>query len=114
MHELSIATSIIDLAQEEAEKRGAAVLAIHLKLGPLAGVIKEALLGSYELAAEGTPLAGSRLVINEVPVVVFCGQCGENRTLPSIQRFCCPVCQTPTPDVVQGEELQVTALELAS
>ena len=49
MHELSIATSIIDLAQEEAEKRGAAVLAIHLKLGPLAGVIKEARTGEYWL-----------------------------------------------------------------
>ena len=35
MHELSIATSIIDMAQEEAEKRGVRVLAVHLKLGPI-------------------------------------------------------------------------------
>ena len=35
-------------------------------------MVKEALLSSYEMASEGTPLAGSRLVFEEVPVVVFC------------------------------------------
>ena len=33
MHELSIAMSIIDLAQEEAQQRGVQVKAVHLKLG---------------------------------------------------------------------------------
>jgi hydrogenase nickel incorporation protein HypA/HybF len=115
MHELSIAVSIVDLAQEESEKRGGVrVLAVHLQLGPLAGVVKEALEGSYELAAEGTLLAGSRLVIREVPVVVFCPKCNQNRTLPSIQQFYCPECLMPTPEVIQGRDLQVTALELES
>ena len=65
MHELSIAMSLVDLAQEEAEKRGVRVLAIHLKIGKLAGVVREALCGSYEMASAGTPLEGSRLVIGE-------------------------------------------------
>ena len=64
MHELSIALSIVEMAEEEAGKRGGArVNAVHLKLGLLAGVVKDALLSSYELACEGTSLAGSRLVI---------------------------------------------------
>jgi hydrogenase nickel incorporation protein HypA/HybF len=68
VHELSIALSIVDIASEEAEKHHAArVHATHLKLGPLAGVVKEALLSAYELACEGTPLEGSQLVIDEVP-----------------------------------------------
>jgi len=113
MHELSIAASIVDLAQEEAQKRGVRVLAVHLKLGPLAGVMRDALLGSYEIAAAGTPLERSRLVIEEMPVVVFCPQCGERRTV-SIQSLCCPQCGTPTPEVLQGTELQVTALEVES
>jgi hydrogenase nickel incorporation protein HypA/HybF len=67
MHELSIAVCLVDLAQEEAEKRGARVLAVHLKLGALSGVVREALVGSFEMAASGTPLEQSRLVIEETP-----------------------------------------------
>ena len=111
MHELSIAASIVDLAQEEAQNRGVRVLAVHLKLGPLSGVVRDALLGSYEMAAAGTPLESSRLIIEDVPVIVFCPQCAERRTVP-VQWLCCPQCGTPTPQVLQGTELQVTALEV--
>ena len=41
MHELSIAMSILDVAEEEAERQGGArVVAVHLKLGPLSGVVQ--------------------------------------------------------------------------
>ncbi|MCL4855601.1 MAG: hydrogenase maturation nickel metallochaperone HypA, partial [Bryobacteraceae bacterium] len=112
MHELSIATSIVELAEEEAERRGVRVVAVHLTLGQLSGVVSEALAGSYDIAAAGTPLEGSRLVITEAPVVIFCPACRERRTLPSVQLFQCPQCGTPTADVIEGRELQVTALEV--
>ena len=45
MHELSIALSIIDIASEESRVRGdAAVLAVHLKVGRLSGVVIDAAL----------------------------------------------------------------------
>jgi hydrogenase nickel incorporation protein HypA/HybF len=113
MHELSIALSIVEVAQEEADRRGGVqVNAIHLRLGPLAGVVKEALLSSYGLASEGTPLAGSRLVIEEVPIVAYCPKCRAQRVLSSMQGFCCPSCHTPTAEVLQGKELEVVALEI--
>ena len=112
MHELSIAMSIVELAQEEAERRGARIDAVHLKLGALSGVVKEALLSSYEMACEDTPLQGSRLVFEEVPVVVFCPNCQQQRTLSSVQWFCCSECGTPVSEIVQGKELEVTALEI--
>jgi hydrogenase nickel incorporation protein HypA/HybF len=59
MHELSIAMSIVELAEEEAEQRGVQIEAVHLKLGALVGIVKEALLSCYEMACENTPLAGS-------------------------------------------------------
>ena len=112
MHELSIAMSIVEMAEEEAEQRRAQVNAVHLKLGALAGVVKGALLSSYEIACEGTGLAGSRLVIEEVPVVVYCNQCLAARKLASIQLFVCPECGGPASDVLEGRELQVFALEI--
>ena len=113
MHELSIALSMIDMAGEEAARRGGArVHAIHLRLGQLSGVVKDALLFSYDVACEGTPLEGSRLVIEEVPVVVYCPVCRAETTLDSVQMFCCPACGSPASEVVRGKELEVVGLEI--
>ena len=112
MHELSIALSIVSMAEEEARARGVQVNAVHLKLGTLSGVVKDALLFSYGLACEGTALEGSRLLIEEVPTVVYCPTCRAERALDSVQRFCCSVCDSPTPEVVRGRELEVVALEI--
>lgn len=113
MHELSIAMSIVEMAQEEAELRGEVqVQAVHLRLGLLCGVVKEALLSSYEMACEATLLQGSQLLIEEVPVEVFCPQCAVARSVSSIQWFCCPECGAPTPTILRGKELEVVALEL--
>jgi hydrogenase nickel incorporation protein HypA/HybF len=114
MHELSIAMSIVEMAQEEAERRGIQVCAVHLKLGRLSGVVKEALLSSYEMACYETPLAGSQLLIEEIPIVVFCPNCKAERPLSSMQLFCCSECGTPTAEVVHGKELEVVALEVAA
>jgi hydrogenase nickel incorporation protein HypA/HybF len=114
MHELSIAMSIIDMAAEElARRQGARIDAVHLKIGALSGVVPRALSASYDLACEDTPLAGSRLVIEEVPILIYCARCDAARAVNSIQSFCCAACGTPGAEVVQGRELQVVALELA-
>lgn len=71
MHELSLAYNLVEIAAEAAQKaRVKRVTAVTLRLGALSGVEKEALLFGYEIAAQGTPLEGSQLVIEEVPVVV--------------------------------------------
>ena len=113
MHELSIAMSIVDLAQEEVDRRsGAKIIAVHLRLGLLSGVVKDALLSSYEMACANTSLEGSRLVVEEVPVIVFCRNCDAQRPVHSAQMFCCSHCGTPTGEVVQGKELMVVGLEV--
>ena len=112
MHELSIAMSIVELAEEMTERRGVQIDAVHLKLGALSGVVKTALLSCYEMACENTPLKGSRLVVEEVPVVIFCPSCRAQRPLSSVQLFCCPECGTPCSEIVQGKELEVVALEI--
>jgi len=112
MHELSIAMGIVDAAADEAHRRRVKVNAVHLRLGALSGVVKDALLSSYELACQDTPLAGSRLVVEDVPVAVLCPQCKEKRVLRSLQSFACPECGTPTMNILQGKELEVFALEV--
>ncbi len=114
MHELSIALGIVDVAAEEAARHGGRVVAVHLRLGPLSGVVKEALLSAFELAREGSELAESALIVEEVAVTVFCPACAAERPVESFPELCCPTCGAPTPQVVRGRELEVVALEIVS
>lgn len=114
MHELSIALNILDLAAEEAERHGGRVVAVHLKLGPLSGVVKDALVSAYDLAREGTPLARAELLVDEVPITAYCPACAAERTLATVWELCCPSCGAPTPEITGGRELEVVALEIES
>lgn len=112
MHELSIAMGIVEVALDEAKQRGVQVTAVHLRLGALSGVVKDALLFCYEVACQDTPLQGSHLLVEDVPVTIFCARCQEKRVLTSVQSFVCPECSTPTMNILQGKELEVFALEV--
>ncbi len=115
MHELSIAISVLDLASEELARQGdARAAAIHLRLGPLAGVVREALLSAFEVAREDYGMPGCQLIIEDVPLVAFCSVCEVKQTIPSVQWLCCPVCGTPTPDVITGRELDMVSMEVYS
>jgi hydrogenase nickel incorporation protein HypA/HybF len=115
MHELSIAVSMIDQIVEESQSRGGLdVQVVHLKLGALSGVDKDALLFAYELACEGTPLQGSRLSIQTIPLVIHCPACQQERTPPSVYQLCCPECQTVVQEIVSGREIEIVSLEVAA
>ena len=113
MHELSIAMSIVEGAVEEAARHPCErVEVVRLRLGQLSGVVKDALLFSYELACEGTPLTGSRLEIEEVAAAIFCRDCDAEREIASIQDFRCPICGKASSEVVRGRDLMIVGLEL--
>lgn len=114
MHELSIALSILDVAEEEGRNRGGRVAAVHVKLGRLSGVVKEALASAFELAREGTALAQAELVIEEVPLIVHCSTCTVDQTLDAPYPLRCPACGALTNEIVSGRELEVHALEIES
>jgi len=113
MHELSIAMSIVEMAEEESERHGGVkITAVHLKLGPLSGVVRTALENAFTLAREGTILEEANLIVEQVPIVARCPKCAADRTLPTMQSFICPECQTPLSEIIQGRELEVVALEI--
>jgi hydrogenase nickel incorporation protein HypA/HybF len=112
MHELSVAMSLIEAVAEEAERHEGRVQAVHLRLGPLSGVAKDALVSAFEIAREGTPVAEAQLVVEETPIVIFCPRCQARQPVASLAWFCCPVCETPSAEVVSGKELELVALEI--
>src|ERR1700757_3508969 len=113
MHELSVALSIVEGVEEELPRHPASrVSTIHLKIGPLSSVVKDALLFSFEVATQGTALADSTLKIEETPIIIYCDACGCEKPAISIQHIACAACGTPSTDVRRGSELEVYALEL--
>jgi hydrogenase nickel incorporation protein HypA/HybF len=113
MHELSLAYNMVEIASQAArDAQAQCVVVLHVRVGALSGVVKDALLFGYEIAAEGTILEGSRLEIEEVPVVIYCPTCAQEMTLPTIQSLACPVCGTLSADIRQGKELDIVSLEV--
>src|SRR6202789_4289414 len=115
MHELSIAISMIEQVIEESESRGGLdVEVVHLRLGGFSGVGKEALLFRYEVACEGGRLGGSRLVVETVPLVIYCPSCKRERAPLSVYQLCCPDCLVPAEGIITGREIEVRSLEVAA
>lgn len=115
MHELSIALSLVESAEEELDRQGGGVVrAVWLRIGPLSGVVKEALSFSYDLAVEGTRLEGSSLIIEDVPVRLRCENCGAESGRNEGEVFCCATCSGRRCRVVSGDELELAAMEVES
>jgi hydrogenase nickel incorporation protein HypA/HybF len=112
MHELSIALSLIEQIEEETAKRGGGkVEAVYVRIGVLSGVDTQALRFAYDLACEETGLAGSRLEIEAIPLLVYCPQCSSTHA-PRPPDITCPRCVTPEQEILQGRELEVRAFEM--
>ena len=113
MHELSIAASIVEAVSESASAYpGARVKEVRLRVGALASVVEDSLQFCWELATEGTPLKGSALVINKLPVIVHCEACRVDAEVEGVQSFRCPRCGEPAADLRQGRELEIESIEL--
>jgi hydrogenase nickel incorporation protein HypA/HybF len=113
MHEMSIAISLVEAACEKAASLGdVRVEALHVRLGALSGVVRDALEFSFEVAAAGTAVEGARLEVAEVPLTVLCPRCEKERELPGFP-LVCPACGTATPQVIRGRDLELSALEVS-
>lgn len=113
MHELSIASDLVELVTEAAENANAQrVTAVHLRLGVLAGVNAESLRFCYGVATQGTLLEGSRLDVLELPIVIHCLICNRDVEIADVPTMACPDCGTLSASVHQGRELEVESIEI--
>ncbi|MGF1581789.1 MAG: hydrogenase maturation nickel metallochaperone HypA [Gemmataceae bacterium] len=110
---MSIAQSLIEMACETATKNNATrITKLFLRIGRLSGVVEEALRFSFDIAAEGTPCEGAVVEIEDVVVSVMCPVCDEPKTLADSYYLLCPKCQTPTPQILTGQEMELVSLEV--
>jgi hydrogenase nickel incorporation protein HypA/HybF len=109
VHELGIVLEIVDAASERAG--GRRVTRVVIEVGVLTAVLPHALRFCFEAATQGTPLEGACLEIREPPGRARCRNCGEELEL--LRAFGRCACGCSELDWLQGDELRITAMEVA-
>jgi hydrogenase nickel incorporation protein HypA/HybF len=112
MHELSLATALVEQVQRVCEAEQASAVAwIRLRLGALAGVDRESFEFCFPLAAEGTCAAEAKLEFATVPAEILCAACGR-RSTPGRMFLTCGLCGSNRVRVTAGREFQIVSVEV--
>lgn len=112
MHELSIASSIIEAVRGElAARPNCRATSVGLKIGALAAIDPESLRFGFDALLKDTELDGVRLDIEHVDRRQRCLDCS---TQFAIDRYTldCPACGSLRGECIAGEELDITYIEV--
>lgn len=109
MHELALCKAIAETATDHAG--GRAVRSIHLRIGHFRQVVPETLQFCWEMRTEGTELDGCGLVVDYVPAVVRCRECGDTSTLRD-PILLCDGCDGANVELITGEEFLVESIDV--
>ncbi len=112
MHEVSLAQNIVAISMESLKNRPVEkIVAVNLRIGPVAGVDPEALRFALEVVTRDTPLADAEFHIETPPLRLNCRDCRQ----PFESRefiFSCPACGSNRIELLSGDEMEVVNLEV--
>jgi hydrogenase nickel incorporation protein HypA/HybF len=112
MHELSIATYLLEAVVEQAQQVGASrVLAINLVVGERAGVMDESLQFSFDLLASSTLAEGAQINTRRTAMRFHCAGCDGDYT-PTNGDFRCPGCGVFGQLTDDGSALVIESIEV--
>jgi hydrogenase nickel incorporation protein HypA/HybF len=118
MHEMSLASSLLEIIRQEMEKHPARrLLLVRLRCGVLTNVVPEALSMAFDVQTSGTSFAGTKLELRMEPLCLRCGCCGreffpEGVTHATIFSVC-PACgEEIGHSILTGKELYIDHIEL--
>ena len=109
MHELSLMSNLLEHAVASAG--GAPICALRVRVGPLSGIVVDALRFAFEALAPGTPAAGARLDVEETAPAFHCPRCGADYETP-VGAYQCPGCGAAEGELRGGHELELISIEV--
>jgi hydrogenase nickel incorporation protein HypA/HybF len=113
MHELAVTQSILDIASRHAHKAGAQrILAIHLVIGELTGLVDESIQFYFDFLAKDTLAQGARLCFTHVAARLRCSVCGGEYPPPASRVWACPHCDALGGKTIAGREFSVASIEI--
>jgi hydrogenase nickel incorporation protein HypA/HybF len=111
MHEMSVAMSIVSIADKEAKKaRVSRFAAIDLEIGTIAGIEFDALDFVWAAAVQDSVLENAEKRIRKIPAIARCGECEKDYPIKVVYDNC-PDCGSFLKNIIQGKELRVKSLE---
>lgn len=112
MHEIGIASSIIEAGQTEACRRaGSRLVRVSVKVGVLSGVNLDALRFAFTALTQGTDLETVDFEIQECARRDRCAACGHEFESALYSRPC-PQCSGVESSLVAGDELDLAFVEV--
>lgn len=112
MHEISIATSIVDAVTKEVKKHEfRSVCEIRLRIGELTAVVPELLRFGFEALVKDTFLEHTQLSIEICNIEGKCTSCNSEFSIENY-KFICPHCSSKQVDVISGNELEIVSIEI--
>ena len=112
MHELGVTQSILEIALEHGQKASARkIRQIHLVMGELSGIVEESVQFHFDFVSKGTMAEGARLTFEKKPGRLRCPACGHEFPFEK-DRWICPACQAPGPEIVSGREFFMESIEV--
>lgn len=109
MHELGLLTGVVSHINAQVPDRDVAV--VHLEVGSLSGVDREALEGAWPLARWGT-CEKANLDIVWVTASIWCTQCNSSQPIDEYFDLRCPTCKKPTANLVKGKEFNIQSIDV--
>ena len=109
MHELSVATAVVDTACKHADGRRVSV--VSMRVGRLRQVVPDSLRFYFEIVTRDTVCEGARLALEEIELQLECSECGSRWT-PELPVFRCEECGSAEVSITAGEELEVDYIEV--
>ncbi len=112
MHELGVVFHLIDLVERVAEENElSSVIAVHLRLGEVSGVLPDYLQDCWRWAADKHELTkGAELRVEAVPARTYCHACGSEYATIEHGRMC-PRCGSPNTVLTSGNEIELATIE---
>ena len=112
MHELGIASSILEGVDAEVRRRpGVRPLKVGVRVGELAGLDPDALRFAFEALTIDTPLAGLELDIEYRASRSRCRDCSHEFEVRNFELLC-PACGSLSTERISGDELEFAYLEI--
>lgn len=112
MHELAIAQNILEIVRQSVpEAQAPDVKWIRIRVGTLSGVVADSLDFCFSAIVSETRMQQAALVIEQVPTVCRCKECGQQFPIEDMA-FVCPGCKSTELALIAGRELQVVEIEL--
>uniref|UniRef100_UPI0032180C32 hydrogenase maturation nickel metallochaperone HypA n=1 Tax=uncultured Draconibacterium sp. TaxID=1573823 RepID=UPI0032180C32 len=110
MHELSIAQSIVELAEEIAEKEQSdSIKSIEIEVGALSGVVLEALEFALEVSVKNTKLEKAKINYLVLPGKASCRECSRQFETNDLLALC-PGCEQANYTITDGKQLRIKSL----